>query len=588
MAEVTSFRERTGGRWAFSLPVWILVITACALMTILTSNPAFQSQPGSARLLVMIVIGTVLMGMVFLGIRWFRRPDHLLSIHLVIALSALIGLTRGISNLWLLGGIDRHQFASTVEQLIAPVLFAIVVIPVLNALVEGVQQHRAERDALVTRLIELRERQLRQELLSETITEALLANVLTATDEARLRVSERPAVSSQAERQRLADLLRATATGSVRALSHTLHQRAVMTAMPTTGFVSIVRNTLNQRPLWPWQTSLVLAVLTFASSLTTLTNLGELAFGIVVVVALGAAVVQFALTWPTLAVFLSLSRRGFLPPVMAIIGATVLAVALGLGRTAVMLNVFTGGFPTGLIVAQAAIATSVVLSVNLALASQRGQEEILLTLHNSIDESEVDEIARSRELARTSRSLAQYVHGTLQSRLLAAALAIEHAERDGTSGSFDAAIEQAVDALSLSSALAPPSRDLAPAVQETVDLWSGFAAFTITLDAFEPPLASSVVEDICLIAEEGIANAMRHGRANAIDVAVINHDEACVRVVVTDNGIGPQHGDRGFGSALFDLSGTNTWSLTRRLDAAGTLLSVRVARHALTLAPAPD
>jgi len=81
---------------------------------------------------------------------------------------------------------------------------------------------------------------------------------------------------------------------------------------------------------------------------------------------------------------------------------------------------------------------------------------------------------------------------------------------------------------------------------------------------------------------------MRHGRANAIDIAVVNHDEAYVRVVVTDNGIGPQHGDRGFGSALFDLSGANTWSLTRRLDAAGTLLSIRVARHAVTLAPAPD
>ncbi len=588
MAEATSFRQRTGGRWAFSLPVWILAATASALITILTSNPTFQSQAGGARTLVVTAIGTVLMGIVFLGIRWLRRPDHLLSFHVVIALSALTGLVRGLSTAWLLGSIDVYQFASVAQYVIAPILFAVVGIPVLNALVEGVQQHRAERDALVRRLIELRERQLRQELLSETITEALLANVLTATDEARLRVSERPAVSSQVDRQRLADLLRATATGSVRSLSHTLHQRAVMTAIPTTGFVSTVRNTLNQRPLWPWQTSLVLAVLTFATSMTALANLGDLAFGIVLVVALGAAIIQFAITWTTLAVFLSLSRRGFLPPLMAIIGATVLAVALGLARTVAMLNVFTDGFPTGLIVAQAVIATLAVLSVNLALASQRGQTEILLALRHSIDESQVDEIARSRELARTSRSLAQYVHGTLQSRLLAAALAIEHAERDGTPGSFDAAIEQAVDALSLSNALAPPSRDLAPAVQETVDLWSGFAAFSITLDAFEPPLASSVVEDICLIAEEGIANAMRHGRANAIDIAVINHDEACVRVVVTDNGIGPQHGDRGFGSALFDLSGANTWSLTRRLDAAGTLLSVRVARHAVTLAPAPD
>lgn len=588
MAEATSFRERTGGRWAFSLPVWVLAATASALMTILASNPTFWPQEGGTRVLAVTAIGTVLMGIVFLGIRWLRRPGRLLSIQAVIALSALIGLVRGLSSAWLLDHIDVNQFASTVAQLIAPVLFAIVGIPIFNALVEGVQQHRAERDALVTRLIELRERQLRQELLSETITEALLANVLTATDEARQRVSDSPAASSQAERQRLADLLRTTATGSVRSLSHTLHQRAIMTAIPTTGFVATVRSTLKQRPLWPWQTALVLAVLTFASSLNTLASLSELAFGIVVVVALGAAIVQFAITWTVLAVFLSLSQRGFLPPVMAIIGATVLAVALGLARAVAMLSIFTDGFPTGLIIAQAVIATLAILSVNLALASQRGQEEIMLTLRHSIDESEVDEIARSRELARTSRSLAQYVHGTLQSRLLAAALAIEHAERDGTSGSFDAAIEQAVDALSLSNALAPPSRDLAPAVQETVDLWSGFATFTITLDPFEPPLAPSVVEDICLVAEEGIANAMRHGRANAIGITVINHDETHVRVVVTDNGIGPQNGDHGFGSALFDLSGTNTWSLTRRLDATGTLLSVRVARHAVTLAPAPD
>jgi len=588
MAEATSFRERTGGRWAFSLPVWILAATASAVITILTANPALQSETSNVRTLAAAGVGTVLMGIVFLGIRWVRPPERDLSIQVVIALSALIGIVRGLSTAWLLGHIDAHQFAAVAQQLIAPILFGIVGIPVFNALVEGVQQHRDERDALVARLIELRERQLRQELLSETITEALLTNVLTATDEARLQISERPVMSSQAERQRLADLLRATATGSVRSLSHLLHERAVMTAIPTTGFVATVRNTLSQRPLWPWQTSLVVLVLTFASSLTALTSLTAFSFGTVAVVALGAAIVQFALTWTTLAVFLFLSQRGFLQPVMAIIGATSLAVALGLARTVVMLNLFAGEFPTGLIVAQAVIATLAILSVNLALASQRGQAEIMEALRHSIDESEVDEIARSRELARTSRSLAQYVHGTLQSRLLAAALAIEQAERDEAPGSFDAAIEQAVDALSLSNALAPPNRDLAPAVQETVDLWSGFAAFTITLDAFEPPLASSVVEDICLIAEEGIANAMRHGRANAIDIAVVNHDEAYVRVVVTDNGIGPQHGDRGFGSALFDLSGANTWSLTRRLDAAGTLLSIRVARHAVTLAPAPD
>jgi two-component sensor histidine kinase len=588
MAEATSFRERTGGRWAFSLPVWILAATASAVITILTSNPTLQSETGNGRTLAAAGVGTVLMGIVFLGIRWVRPPEHDLSIEVVIALSALIGLVRGLSTAWLLGHIDAHQFAAVAQQLIAPIVFGIVGIPVFNALVEGVQQHRAERDALVARLIELRERQLRQELLSETITEALLANVLTATDEARLQVSERPAVSSHAERQRLADLLRSTATGSVRSLSHVLHERAVMTAIPTTGFVATVRNTLNQRPLWPWQTSLALSVLTFASSLTALVNLSELAFGAVVVVALGAAIVQFALTWTPLAVFLSLSQRGFLPPVMVIIGATVLAVALGLARTVVMLNVFAGAFPNGLIVAQAAIATLAILSVNLALASQRGQAAIMETLRHSIDESEVDEIARSRELARTSRSLAQYVHGTLQSRLLAAALAIEQAERDETPGSFDAAIEQAVDALSLSNALASPSRELAPAVQETVELWSGFATFTITLDEFEPPLAPSVVEDVCLITEEGIANAMRHGRATAIDVVVFKHDEEVVRVVVTDNGIGPQGGPRGFGSALFDLSGANTWSLTRRLDGAGSLLSVRVARFAPYLAPAPD
>jgi signal transduction histidine kinase len=64
------------------------------------------------------------------------------------------------------------------------------------------------------------------------------------------------------------------------------------------------------------------------------------------------------------------------------------------------------------------------------------------------------------------------------------------------------------------------------------------------------------------IVEEGISNAIRHGKATSIDISVTRVDELTVRVEVLDNGHGPQGGKASVGSAFVQQASSGRWSLT--------------------------
>jgi signal transduction histidine kinase len=64
------------------------------------------------------------------------------------------------------------------------------------------------------------------------------------------------------------------------------------------------------------------------------------------------------------------------------------------------------------------------------------------------------------------------------------------------------------------------------------------------------------------IVEEAISNGIRHGKATSIHISVARLDGATVRLVVLDNGRGPQGGAPSLGSAYLQQASANRWSLT--------------------------
>jgi len=201
------------------------------------------------------------------------------------------------------------------------------------------------------------------------------------------------------------------------------------------------------------------------------------------------------------------------------------------------------------------------------------RENVARTMNAEVNSELSDSIAASRQVAQLARESARILHGTVQTRLIACAVAIERATDTRDVEAFQAALHEA------HAVLADPTRvennddvTMIGEVQRKTSLWAGLCDITVDVD---PQLANTtgrVARDIGRIVEEGLSNAIRHGDAGAISVSVKEVSSQIV-VVIQDDGAGPQGGTPGLGSSLLDGVSAH-WQLTAR--ATGARLTVHV------------
>jgi signal transduction histidine kinase len=196
-------------------------------------------------------------------------------------------------------------------------------------------------------------------------------------------------------------------------------------------------------------------------------------------------------------------------------------------------------------------------------------------------------MARSRQLADLARQASRLLHGSVQTRLHSCAMAIDGA---GEAGSERARIEALLEAMAILDQPLKPARSagtISEEVQRKVALWGSLCEFTIDirgdshvdLDATSSPSPSpspSPSESIGRIVEEGISNAIRHGKATRIDIVVSTRPDGTCDVEITDNGTGPQGGKPGIGSALLHQSSAGAWSLIALDRGSRLVVAVRV------------
>jgi two-component system sensor histidine kinase UhpB len=571
-----TLQRRFGGPAAFSLTVWIVVCATSLLALALASDVDLSTTNGRIRGGLAFLAGVILTGAVFLLIRRLRPAGRDLRLRTTVLLTVGVALVRTAAFIPIAnpGGVDTG-FA-TGSQVVASTIATMLTILVMNAVMESVSTHRRLRAELTATLVDLRHQQLQQDALGEAIDHALLAEVLTATDSARQQTDATTPVHTPGDRLAIADALRATAVGPLRSLSHRLDATEGTTPLAETRFLRVLISTVRTHPLWPRETAAVSALVA-GTSVIYLRREEASTGGVLttLLLVLGSIAIQFGAVWLSLAAITACGRRLSAIAAMAIPLAVIATAATSLGRSD-LFDAYTAASISGRSVSLVVIVSVlVVVLVNAAMASQVSQETIIERLHVTIDAAETEAQARNRELVRASRTLARYVHGTLQSRLLASALAIEQAERTGDPAGFDRALEQAREALLLPEALPTPTTDLALALRDSMGLWSGLATIDMDLPESLPLLSSALITKICLIVEEGVANAMRHGAATAIGVALTAADRR-ITITITDDGVGPTGGAAGLGSTVFDRAGSSPWQLAPRPDARGSVLSVVV------------
>jgi signal transduction histidine kinase len=205
--------------------------------------------------------------------------------------------------------------------------------------------------------------------------------------------------------------------------------------------------------------------------------------------------------------------------------------------------------------------------IQLALSDRETLMEILSIQSRNLNEDYLERLDRG--------NAASYLHNSLQSELSSLAIQLDSVSQNPDPLRSEI-VSQKIESF-LSRSLRDDFRDFLETLdlrlKRIVESWEGIAKIELSLDPMileDPSRASLVVQLI----QESIANAIRSGHANKIEIEGAFVGDA-IKITVTDNGRAPiETSKRGVGSEWIDSIAVSDWSLER--SDQGSILTVEL------------
>jgi signal transduction histidine kinase len=193
-----------------------------------------------------------------------------------------------------------------------------------------------------------------------------------------------------------------------------------------------------------------------------------------------------------------------------------------------------------------------------------------------ISTHKIDKMLADQEIVRVKQDIARYLHGNLQSRVMALGLSLQVREiKDQVSMDSALSLSQSLLNSPFSGFLAADDRSLSNEVSFHATKWDGLLNIQVNIEVAESQLSQIQKRAVGTALEEAFSNALRHGLAKEIEIKIYQ-DGLGVTVAVLDDGIGPRNTPPGLGSRLYDSVATRGWSLKHRLDDEGSILELRI------------
>ena len=198
-------------------------------------------------------------------------------------------------------------------------------------------------------------------------------------------------------------------------------------------------------------------------------------------------------------------------------------------------------------------------------------------LETQISKEKLEMLILKREEERLSRELAKYLHGTIQSRLMASAMALERAGRKGDKKALERELEEAYKSLRVPSAeyFSAPEATLKEEINKVVAKWNELMKVKVKIGANIPNIPPHKSQEIGNVINEGLSNSFRHGSASKVDVT-LTYKLGRLFVTVKDDGSGIDGGKPGLGTEWFKAIAGNAWSLFANEDGPGTTLELKL------------
>ena len=570
----TSTRTALTGRWAISRNPYILIAPTTVASVVLIEATSFEARELGGWLIASAggyLVFCILLYLAHLTI-YRNRATQPVPVPWIFAIGflfgAIKGATTGILSVFL--NLETDVTEAVSARFFAAGFLGLVGVPAIAIVMNALQEFREKRAELIAEQILLESKELQSQeviaAMSAQLRSSIENDLSVLLNDVKNNLDEKSVTTDSW--QLLADDLRTIARETVRDMSHRLWERPSSSVKDIT-LVDIGKAmiTTSAFPL-----RFILPILLVSSIPVNLNDHGSSEVPIRLLV----------LTFTTSLIYLSATltiHRWRKYRYQTYVSALILA-ALAPPLTAVYIF--------GDTVDQKFLGVSITIAIWLPLltitcglidTSLKQRQEILDDLQAQIDKSRVRTISENNETVRLSSDMAKYLHGNLQSRLMASALAIEIAGNAKDSKALLTEIEKAKQSIATpfdqftSNELSAVSVELS----RLMVMWEGILSTELVLSSSDEDVSKIDTRNIIHVVEEAFSNALRHGLATEATVLLVPTNSG-VSLTVIDNGIGPRDGSPGLGSSLFNSIAGSNWSLTRGPDGVGTQLNLQIVK----------
>lgn len=546
---VPPLAQRIGGPWLLSTPL-IVSVSVGLVLAIYAGEPSATASVAEAARWLAVAVGTVFVYVAYALIlrrvcrgRFARESFLPPSVAVAIVLGA-VALNCVLIHAGAVA-LDLPERQALLVRIVLMAPFALWFGFGGVLLLDEIARSRDARRHLLMRRTDVALADLQQSLLVAGLRAVQWREVERQLAEPRRALLEQ----LDGDEVAAAGGLRELAEGSVREVSARLWAQAEQ-EYPRLGVVDVLRGIVRTEPFHPWVTAAAVVV---GSGLGAISVYGWWNGSLLTI---GSAVIAAVVM---LLGNVALRRR---PDRHAAIFVTVTAVLLlGLVPTQVIReDLVPGSALSSWLVVQAVSLVSLIVAVSGVGAWVHGGAAMRRAYLIEVGERHVRSVVRARAVTAAARDVAQALHGTVQTKLIAAAVAGEQAVESGDHALLERAFAEARSVLE---GLGTEERSvgaIADEVAHKVALWDGLC--DVRVEIGDLAAARADAEGVGRVVEEGIANAIRHGGASCLDIVVRATPDGAVEVVIDDDGAGLTSDVAGTGSAILDVVTGGTWERT--------------------------
>jgi signal transduction histidine kinase len=569
-----STRRALTGRWSISRDPYLFVAPTTIASVVLIEATAYVPSEIFGWFLASAIGYLVFCAALYLAHRTAFKNREIVPtpVWWIFVLGFTAGVLKGVTTALVsyIYGLDIDLVAAIASRFFAAGILGLIGVPAIAIVMNLLQEFREKRAQLIAEQVLVESRELQSQEVIAAMSDQLRISIESDLDLLLedLRESLEHKTDKAPSWQLIADNLRTTARDSVRSISHGLWEKKSET-VPDLKLTDIGRAMITTSA-FPLRFILPILLLSAIPQMINDFGVSALWARLAALAALTALVYKLAefliRRFPKWKVYIYVS---------ALIVASMAPLAFG---HLVFGDPIDAQF-IGIGIVLAIWLPMLTMTCGLLDTALKQRKEILDDLTKQIDRSRVRSISEDNEAIRLSNDMAKYLHGNLQSRLMASAFAIEVAGRAQDVAVLTAEIEKARQSIRTpfdqftSYDLEPVSKEL----RKLLEMWNGILVTELNFAGSDEFVSPSDTRNIIHIVEECFSNSLRHGLATEATIVLIA-TETGTSLTVIDNGLGPREGSPGLGSSLFNSIAGSHWSLTRGPDGVGAQLNLQITR----------